>query len=138
MAINKNPLGIASSIEASGEIILGDIVCEDMDTFTASLRATFDASSTAGARVLLYFASDSINYDTEAYASFDLTLSAGNSVQKTGLFDLPQSGSMRVSVKNLDATYPLTNVSLFSTQKRYLFGKIIDLLRKVIYGEKTK
>lgn len=138
MALIKNPLGLVASIVASDEIILGDIVCKDMDTFTATLRATFNALATGDARVLLYFSPDGQNYDSTFFAKFDLSVSPGKSVQKTGIFDFPQFGYMRVSVKNLDTAKSITDVSVFTTEKRFIRNKILDAIKKGVYGAETK
>lgn len=113
MPIEKTPIGVISSLAASAEGIAGDVTLYRLETIAVTVRVTYHASATVAVRLKLYFSPDDKNYDTVAYAYFDVDLSAGETVQETKLVDSPEGGNLRVAVENLDAVYAATAISVW-------------------------
>jgi len=111
MKARNAPIGIIPSLAASAEQIVGDITLYRMQTFAVAVRATYDAAATAGVRLKFYFSPDGKNYDTVAYAYFDIDLTAGSTVQETKLVDAPEKGNLRVAIENIDAVKAATVVT---------------------------
>lgn len=116
MAIREpGPLRTIDSLAASGTQIIGNLDCRKVRTVSISCRVTYNASATSAVRANLYFSPDGENYDTVAYAYFDVNVTAGSTIQETGIFDFPEHGFMKVEVYNQDASYAATAVKVWST-----------------------
>jgi len=112
----KKPFFVVGLIPANGSYYSDtDIPLVRARTLSITARVKFHASATNNATVYLYYSPDGIHWDTIAYTSFDLTLSAGNYVQRTVPIDVPEHGYVKVQVANNDSSYPITEVQCWYT-----------------------
>lgn len=116
---NVQQLAEIPSLAASGEYSVGNINCNNTRCATLTIRGTFNASATAGIKLNAYYSADGNNYDTVAYATFTLNLSAGSTVQETHIFDMPEEGYIELKVENSDSTYTATDIRLWYAYARY-------------------
>ena len=107
---NLGTIPANSSVWSTGSIPL---VRARTVTFTA--RVLFDASATADVTMNVYFSPDGNNWDSVVYATIAITVSAGNTVQRTLLVDPPEHGYLRVELANGDQTYTATIARLWYT-----------------------
>jgi len=82
---------------------------EGYSALVVTVRATYDASATAGVRVRWLYSPDNTNFDSPADAEdagnyADLTFSAGATRQRTVLIPLLQKYT-KVQIVNQDASY---------------------------------
>jgi len=101
---------------ASGSTTLNDCTTEDLSAAlqcAIEVDMTFNASATAGATVKVFASGDGTNFDTVEYATQSVSVSAGNSVQVTFPIN-PAVKYFKVQVTNLDTTYSLTGISVWS------------------------
>lgn len=101
---------------ASGSTTLGDCTVEDLSTAlqcAIEVDMTFNASATAGATVKVFASGDGTNFDTVEYATQSVDVSAGNAIQVTFPIN-PAAKYIRVQVTNLDETYNITAISVWS------------------------
>ncbi len=82
-------------------------------TITITVRLTCGSSIDQDITVGVYYSPDGRNWDTQAYTSFDITYSAGNTVQRTVNIDPPEHGFMRVKITNNSSADTLTDVSMW-------------------------
>ena len=112
----RNPWFMKASVSASGTTRSpGAIALVKARTLSVTATATFNGSGTTDATVYLYYSPDGKNFDDTAYTSFDITVSAGNAIQRTVLVDVPEHGFMNIAVTNGDASYAITDVSVWYT-----------------------
>ncbi len=110
-------LGRNSSIPASAEHSIGMINLNNVRTGTLTCRVTYGAGATTGATVNLYYSADGERFDTVAFTSFLVNLSAGSTVQESAIIDFPENGYVEVRVSNGDAI--ATNITLWYSLARY-------------------
>lgn len=115
MVLEKTVLGNVSVLGVSTEESLGIVDCRKVRTVSLTARCTYNASAGSAVQVNCYFSANGKDFDTVAYAQFNITLTAGSTIQETKIYDFPEHGYMEVKVKNLDATYTATNVSVRDT-----------------------
>ena len=118
MGIAKNRTLILDNKTAqeSASTTLGDCTSEDLSTAlqcAIEVDMTFDASATAGATVKVFASGDGTNFDTVEYATQSVDVSAGNAIQVTFPIN-PAAKYIRVQVTNLDTTYDITAISVWS------------------------
>ena len=111
----------SQSIPASGtkEFTISD--ANGYSAVVVTVRATYDASASAGVRVRWLYSADGINFDSiedaEAQGNYeDLSFAAGVTRQKTILIPILQP-HVKVQVVNLDTSYAVT-VDAWSTLMR--------------------
>jgi len=85
---------------------------EGYSALVVTVRATYDASATAGVRVRWLYSPDNTNFDSPEDAEdagnySDLTFSAGATRQRTVLIPLLQKYT-KVQIVNQDASYAVT------------------------------
>lgn len=107
------------SVAASGEVTLGVINMGQMRNLIIMGEVTYNASATSGARVNLYYSHDGIEWTTVAYAYFDIDLTAGSTIREAATLDAPETGYLKVTIKNNDATYTVTNAKVSYSFKRW-------------------
>lgn len=118
----KSPFIIKSSISASGSHNqAGDIPLVRARTLSITARCTFNASGTSDATVYIYYSPDGNNWDTIAYTSFNLTVDAGNAVQRTLPIDTPEHGYIKIKITNGDSTYTITNIKAWYSIQSFFF-----------------
>lgn len=104
-----SPLGIISSLAASTETQIGSsIQLVRARLLSVTLRCTFNASATLGSEVNVYYSPDGNNFDSVAYATMSLAVSAGSTIQQTASVIVPEHGYLLFKVKNLSTSYTLT------------------------------
>jgi len=106
------------SIAASATISLGTIDCDNVRTLSLTAALTYDADSTAGATVNVYFSPDGSNWDTVPYDSWVINLNAGNPVQESKIYDLLEHGFVEVKITNGSA-HVLTRFKSWYSISRY-------------------
>jgi len=82
-------------------------------TVSITVKLTYAAAATAGAKVHVYYSPNGKNWDTVAVDDFTVDFTAGQTVQKTYLVGIPEHGYMKVKVENLDSAQVITNVSVW-------------------------
>ena len=79
------------------------------------LETTFDTSATAGLSIKYYCSYDNVNYDTDAWLTDSIAVSAGNSV-RIPLNPISTSPLyLKAVITNDDATYAAANIKLIAT-----------------------
>lgn len=84
-------------------------------TVTITARVKFHGSATGDVRVEVFHSPNGNDWDTSAYATFDVSVSAGARVQKTAIIDPPEHGYLSVTLTNEDATYAVTDHKVWYT-----------------------
>lgn len=116
----NNPWFQSNTVPASGTAYSkGSIPLVKARTVSITVRETFNASGTVDSVCYIYYSPDGSNWDTIAYTSFAITVSAGNTVQRTATINVPEHGFIRANVANEDATYTITNVTVWYTIQSY-------------------
>jgi len=126
-----NPWFIKSIIKASGSASSGgQIPLVKARTLSITVRMTFGSSIDADATVYLYYSPDGKHLDTIAYTSFDVTYSAGNTVQRTVVIDPPEHGYMSLKIVNNSSADSITDVKVWYSIQSY--RDRIELVRGAI------
>ena len=106
----KSPWFIISSIAASGNgRSPGTVNLIRTRTLSITTRLTCGASVDANPLIEVYYSPDSDKFDTTAYASWEMTYSAGNTIQLTKTLDMPEHGEFYVKISNQSSADVLTN-----------------------------
>jgi hypothetical protein len=71
------------------------------------VNVTYNASATAGGRLLIYYSTDGANFDTDTNNFVTLPFASGTTKQQTFTFPAP-SKYIKIEVINDDGTYALT------------------------------
>lgn len=112
----EKPWFLVPVVPISGSVVSpGDIAFVRARTVSVTVRCTFDSSGDTDATVYVYYSPDGSHWDTIAFTSFTLTVSAGNEVQRTVNIDFPEHGYGKIKVMNGDATYTITKVMAWYT-----------------------
>ena len=93
--------------------------CERIRRLTITARCTYNASASGVVTLYFYFLAPDGDRDTIAYSTLALTLSAGNTVQRTAEVTCPEDGEMILVVTNADSTYAATRVKIYATLQRW-------------------
>lgn len=110
--VEKGETGVISSLAAGITKSIGTILTERAKMVSLTCRVKYHGSATTGITLSLYYVHESLGEDTEAFASFVPTLTAGSTVQRTVLVDVPVGGSINLKVKNGDGTYAATDLKV--------------------------
>ena len=102
----------AVSIAGGGVQEIDKSGLEGYSAIVVTVKATYDASATAGVRVRWLYSPDGTNYDSPEDAEDagnyeDLTFTAGTTRQRTILIPI-LADNVRIQVVNLDSTYAVT------------------------------
>lgn len=83
-------------------------------TFKITVQLTYDASASKAARIEVQTSPDNSNWDTIDYLNelADLTVNAGNVVQRTIIIDPPETGFARIKIVNNDSN-PITSITVW-------------------------
>lgn len=113
--------GEIASLSASGKKVLGFQDLENARTITITCKATTHGDATKGVRVNVYYSptGEREDWDTIPFAYFDIDLTAGSSTQESHNFDLPEKGTCRVEIENLDASENATFIQTWLCIKRW-------------------
>jgi len=82
-------------------------------TLSFTVRCTFGASGDDNLTVNVYYSPDGRNWDTIPYATGTVTLSAGNTVQRTFLIDAPEHGYMKIELVNESQADTISNIKVW-------------------------
>lgn len=116
----ENPWFIEPSLAASGTIrSRGTIQLVHARLLSVTGRCTYNASATGAVSVHIYYSPDGKHWDTTPYASYQILITAGTTVQRTAPIDVPEHGFIRVDVANADATYAATNLKVWYSISSY-------------------
>ena len=112
----RQPWFMESIIKVSGTTRSpGAISLVKARTLSITTRLIFNGSGTVDATINLYYSPDGSNYDTEAFATWDLTVDVGATVQRTVVLDVPEHGFIYASIVNGDSSYTLTSTKMWYT-----------------------
>lgn len=78
-----------------------------------TVECTYHAAATAGIRVHLRSSVDTVDFDTDDYASFNVPFRAGETVRYT-VAVTPDPRHMKALVENLDPTYAVSDVKVIA------------------------
>jgi len=111
----------AQSISAGGVAEITKTGLDGWSAIVVTVKATYDASATAGVRVRWLYSPDGANFDSPEDAEDagnyeDLTFEAGKTRQRTILIPIFQP-HVKIQIVNLDASYAVT-VDAWTTQLR--------------------
>ena len=97
----QKPLGRIDSVAAAGtQDIPGLIPLVRARTMSLTTQIQFGGSIDADATVYVYYSPDGNNWDTIAYTSYAVTFTAGSTIQRTVLVDVPEHGHIKLKVTN--------------------------------------
>jgi len=109
------PLTTVASLAASGTHECGLINCRGLKAVTITARATYNASATVAVTANVYYSPDGKNYDTVAFDSKELTVSAGNTIQASKRILTPDTGWLKIILSNGDTSYAATNLRAWAS-----------------------
>lgn len=115
----KKPAFYDASIAAAGTTQAGVVRLIKTRTLSVTTRTTYNASATGALRVYLYYSPDGEHFDTVPYTYFDVTITAGATVQETKSVDMPEHGYIAFKLYNQDATYTTTENRLWYSIQKY-------------------
>jgi len=91
-----------------------EIPLHGVEHLTLTIKLTYDANASDGAKVYIYPSEGGVNYDTEAVTTYNPTFSAGDTV-KESFYPTPNPRFIQVAVENLDADYDITDLKVYAT-----------------------
>jgi len=106
-----------SELAASAKTTLKECELVDLQfvkTFALTFKARFHASATGDLRLHILTSPHGGSWDTEDFATTDLTCVAGEQAQKTALVE-PNMRYVKVQVENLDTSYPAYDIEVTAT-----------------------
>lgn len=115
----ESPIGLWASLAASGTQLLGTIPINYNRTIYLTLRGTFNGSGTGNLRVNALYSPDGKHWDNEACDYFDLTVVQSGTQQTTGVIAVPEHGYLQIQVQNMDASYAITNVTVWASYQSW-------------------
>ena len=109
------PILRSASLANSDTLEGGLIDCRNLTAISITGRAKFNASGTGNLTVSLYYSPDGKNFDSTAFSTLTITCSAGNNVQASKIVSVPDTGYIKISIANADATYSASDVALWAS-----------------------
>ena len=95
------------SLAAGGSVNIDLTIPPGKSAFALIVKATYDASASAGIRIKIYWSPDGSNYDTDTDEVYDHPFEAGKTKQKTYIIHAV-TPYVRVVIENLDSNYAVT------------------------------
>jgi hypothetical protein len=136
----NEPWFIKSSIAASGSATSpGHLPLVRARTITITVRLTCGASLDADPTVEVFYSPDGTNVDTVPYSNWDITYTAGSTVQYTSIVDPPEHGFLSMKVVNNSSADTLTDVKVWYSIQAYALRAALErgtIIRDV--GEETE
>lgn len=121
----QNPWFEKAIIAASGSVYSpNDVPLVRARTLSLTGKVTYGASINADTTVYVYYSPDGRNWDTEAYTSFALAYSAGNTVQRTVVVDVPEHGYIRTKLTNGSSADTVTDVVVWYSIQSWGDGQV--------------
>ena len=115
----ESPVQILATIATSSKHVVAVVPLLRARTFSATAKVTFDGSATSGARINLYYSPDGSNFDTVVIDQVTVTLSAGNTIQRTIVIQPPEHGFLAIEIENLDSSQTLTDANVWYSIQGY-------------------
>ena len=107
----EQPFGVIPSLAVSASQYLGGpIPLVRARTLSVTIRETCAAGVDADTTINLFYSPDGNKWDSQAFATWTLTFSAGNTIQRTVIVDPPEHGYIQVQVSNGSAAGILTQI----------------------------
>jgi len=118
MAITKTSTKIIDNKSAAADdsTSLSDCVSVDLTTaiqMAIDVEMIFNASATYGAMVEVYASDDDTNWDTNPFEQFPVAVTPGATIREHFVM-IPAPKYIRVKVVNLDPTYSITAINVYS------------------------
>jgi len=88
-------------------------------TLSITVRATAGSSVDNDLRCHILYSPDGRNIDTIDYATFDITYTAGSTVQRTANLDIPEHGWLLLKLENLSSADSWSNITVWYTIQSY-------------------
>lgn len=104
----------------------GDLPLIRARTISVTAKVTFNASATDNITVKAYYSPDGTTWDTVSADYFDVDLTAGATVQKTGLLALPEHGYFKLAVVNNDSSYTATDLDIWYSIQSWPDGALVE------------
>ena len=125
--------GEIASLALSTKKVVGHLDAKDLRTVTITCKGTTNGAATLGIRVNVYYSptGNREDWDSVAFASFKINISAGNNTQESHNFDLPELGEIKIEVENLDTGQAATSIQVWASIKRHEGNEIIQELSKL-------
>jgi len=116
----QNPWFIRGSLGASGSLYSpGLIPLVRARTLSITVRATAGGSVDADLRCHILYSPDGRNTDTIDYARYDIDHTAGATVQKTALVEVPEHGWLLLKLENLSSADSWSDITVWYTIQSY-------------------
>jgi len=109
------PILRSASLALSGTLDGGLIDCRNLSAISITGRAKFNSSGTGNLTVNVYYSPDGKNFDSTAFTTLTITCSAGNTVQASKIVSVPDTGFIKITIVNADATYSASDVALWAS-----------------------
>jgi hypothetical protein len=116
---NVKKEGEAAVIAASEKYPMGIVNMGQMRDLVVTSRILFNASATLGARLNMYYSPDGELFDSIPFAYYNITLTAGATVQESAIIDAPSVGYIKMEMENLDSGYSITNAEVYTSFSRW-------------------
>jgi hypothetical protein len=111
----ERPMGHIVSLTADGTYEVGTITCDGLESIAPTIRGTTNGSASNGLTLNFYYSPDGKNFDTVAFSSIALDVSAGNATQESAIIDVPDTGHIRLVVSNGSSSYAATDIWVWSS-----------------------
>jgi len=121
----ENPFIHKASLAASATTRTSSIPLTNCRTVSITGRCTYGGGAGTATRVSVYYSPDGSKWDTVSYTYFDITLSAGNTVQRTVIIDMPEHGYIKLGVANLDAGAAVTELDVWYSIQSWPNGHVM-------------
>jgi len=116
----QNPWFIRGVLKASGSLYSpGLIPLVRARTLSITVRATAGSSVDNNLRCHILYSPDGRNTDTIDYASYDVDYTAGATVQKTALTEVPEHGWLLLKLENLSSADSWSDITVWYTIQSY-------------------
>lgn len=112
MSTEIRKIGDISSLAAGAEEFVGIIHAERIRSLGVTCRVAYAAGATVACTVRVYVHHPSTGVDTVPLASFDVTLTAGATVQRTVVIDSVEDSELEVKVYNGDGAVAASPISV--------------------------
>ncbi len=109
----RSPILDVATVGASGSSYSSPVSLVKTRALQVWGKATFNGSATSGATVKVFTSPNGSSWDTQPYATFNLTLSAGNAVQESAYIVLGEHGYVKFAITNDDSAQTLTDLKIW-------------------------
>jgi hypothetical protein len=110
-----SPLLLSPSLAAEASIEAGVVNCRNLELICVTTKVTFASDSDDDLTVQLFYSPDGKSYDTEVFDSMTLTDVASTAVQKSELFEVPDTGWMKIVLSNASEAKAITDLKCWAS-----------------------